>query len=142
MIENTNGSVYHRRTQKDYSLAFKMQVVDEVEKGLLNQDQAQRKYGIQGNATILNWLRKHGTLDWYKSNAMSKGDAPHKKIKELERRIKRLEAEKLILNTAIDVADDLYKTNIRKKFLPLVQQSSESNKGENRATAGSEEQPA
>jgi hypothetical protein len=141
MIENTSGSVYRKRTQKDYSLAFKMQIVDEVEKGLLNQDQAQRKYGIQGNATILNWLRKHGTLDWYKSNVMSKGDAPHRKIKELERRIKRLEAEKLILNTAIDVADELYNTNIRKKYLPLVQQGSAGNKGQETASAGSEEQP-
>ena len=140
MIENTGGSVYHKRTQKDYSLAFKMQVVDEVEKGLLNQDQAQRQYGIQGNSTILNWLRKHGTLDWHKTNPMSKKDAPHKKIRELERRIKRLEAEKLILNTAIDVADEQYNTNIRKKYLPLVQQNSESNKGQGLDIAGSEGQ--
>jgi hypothetical protein len=118
-----------------------MQIVDEVEKGLLNQDQAQRQYGIQGNATILNWLRKHGALDWYKTNPMSKKDAPHKKIRELERRIKRLEAEKLILNTAIDVADEQYNTNIRKKYLPLVQQNSAGNKGKEADIAGSEEQP-
>lgn len=118
-----------KRTQKNYSLAFKLQVVDEVEKGLLNQDQAQRKYGIQGNATILVWLRKHGTLDWNSNTSMSKKSTPNKQIKELEKRIARLEAEKLILNTAIDVADKLYKTNIRKKFLPLVRQNSESNKG-------------
>jgi transposase-like protein len=129
-----------KRTQKDYSLAFKLQVVDEVEKGLLNQDQAQRKYGIQGNATILVWLRKHGTLDWSSKQTMSKKATPNKKIRELEKRIKRLEAEKLILNTAIDVADDLFKTNIRKKFLPLVQQSSGSNKGQVSVTGGSEEQ--
>ena len=139
MVENTGGSVYRKRTQKDYSLAFKMQVVDEIEKGALNQDQAQRKYGIQGNATILTWLRKHGTLDWHKPNPMSGKETPHKKIRELERRIKRLEAEKLILNTAIDVADELYDTNIRKKFLPLVQQSSASNKGESQADTESSE---
>ena len=130
-----------KRTQKDYSLALKLQVVDEVEKGLLSQDAAQRKYGIQGNATILVWLRKHGTLDWSSKQTMSKKATPNKKIRELEKRIQRLEAEKLILNTAIDVADDLYKTNIRKKFLPLVQQSSESNKGKDLATGGSEGQP-
>jgi hypothetical protein len=139
MFENTSGSAYRKRTQKDYSLAFKMQVVNEVEKGLLNQDQAQRQYGIQGNATILNWLRKHGTLDWHKTNPMSKKDAPHKKIRELERRIKRLEAEKLILNTAIDVADEQFNTNIRKKYLPLVQQNSANNKGPQADIAGSEE---
>ncbi len=130
-----------KRTQKDYSLALKLQVVDEVEKGLLSQDAAQRKYGIQGNATILVWLRKHGTLDWSSNQTMSKKAPPNKKIRELEKRIQRLEAEKLILNTAIDVADDLFKTNIRKKFLPLVQQSSESSKGKDLATGESEEQP-
>jgi hypothetical protein len=111
-----------------------------VEKGLLSQNEAQRKYGIQGNATVLVWLRKHGTLDWNSNNPMSKKETPHKKIRELEKRIKRLEAEKLILNTAIDVADDLYKTNIRKKYLPLVQQSSGSNKGTDTATEASGEQ--
>lgn len=139
MVENSGGIVYRKRTQKDYSLAFKMQVVDEIEKGALNQDQAQRKYGIQGNATILTWLRKHGTLDWHKPNPMAGKETPSRKIRELEKRIKRLEAEKLILNTAIDVADDLYQTNIRKKFLPLVQQSSASNKGEQADTESSAE---
>jgi hypothetical protein len=46
-----------KRTQKDYTLAFKLQVVEEVESGLLSQNEAQRKYGIQGNATILVWLK-------------------------------------------------------------------------------------
>lgn len=109
-----------KRTQKDYSLAFKLQVVDEVEKGLLSQDAAQKRYGIQGNATILVWLRKHGSLDWSSKKKMGK-PTPNKKIQELERRIKRLEQEKTILNKAIDIADEMFDTNIRKKYLPLSQ---------------------
>ncbi len=35
-----------KRTQKDYSLSFKLQVVNEVEKGYITYPQAQRKYGI------------------------------------------------------------------------------------------------
>lgn len=141
MVENTGVSAYRKRTQKDYSLAFKMQVVDEIEKGALNQDQAQRKYGIQGNATILTWLRKHGTLDWHRPQPMPGKEVPHKKIRELERRIKRLEAEKYILNTAIDVADELFHTDIRKKYLPLVQQNSASSKGQTQADTESLEEP-
>lgn len=111
-----------KRTQKDYTLAFKLQVVEEVESGLLSQDAAQRKYGIQGNATILVWLRKHGRLDWSpKPESMAKKKpTPNKKIAELEKKIKRLEAEKFILNTAIDVADEQLKTDIRKKYLSLL----------------------
>lgn len=110
-----------KRTQKDYTLAFKLQVVEEVESGKLSQDAAQRKYGIQGSATILVWLRKHGRLDWSpKQNNMGKKPAPNKKIAELEKKIKRLEAEKMILNTAIDIADETLNTNIRKKYLSLL----------------------
>lgn len=110
-----------KRTQKDYTLAFKLQVVEEVESGQLSQDAAQRKYGIQGNATILVWLRKHGRLDWSpKPNVMGKKPAPNKKISELEKKIKRLEAEKNILNMAIDIADETLNTDIRKKYLSLL----------------------
>ena len=71
----------HKRTQKDYTLAFKLQVVDEVEKGELSQDAAQRRYGIQGNATILVWLRKHGRLDWTAKANMSKKPGLTKKLR-------------------------------------------------------------
>ena len=110
-----------KRTQKDYTLSFKLQVVEEIERGQLSQDAAQRKYGIQGNATILVWLRKHGRLDLSpKQNSMGKKPAPNKKIAELEKKIRRLEAEKMILNTAIDIADETLNTDIRKKYLSLL----------------------
>ncbi|GAB3549483.1 hypothetical protein GCM10027343_31320 [Noviherbaspirillum agri] len=41
-----------KRTQRDYALAFKLAVVDEVEKGELTYKQAQRRYGIQGRSTV------------------------------------------------------------------------------------------
>ncbi len=53
-----------RRSQRDYSLAFKLAVVYQVEKGELNYKQAQDRYGIQGQSTVLVWLRKHGCQDW------------------------------------------------------------------------------
>jgi hypothetical protein len=42
---------------------------------------------------------------------------PKSQISELEKKIKRLEAEKEILNRAIDIADDTLGTEIRKKYL-------------------------
>lgn len=106
-------------------MAFKLQVVDEVEKGVLSQNAAQRKYGIQSGATILVWLRKHGRLDWLPKSGMKKKAPPNKKIKDLEKRIRYLEAEKEILNRAIDIADDMFDTDIRKKYLPLSQSASD-----------------
>lgn len=129
---------YSKRTQKDYSLAFKLQIVDEIEKGHLSYKQSQVKYGIQGRSTVLIWLRKHGTLDWTSKTPMKKKAPPKTYISELEKKIKRLEAEKEILNRAIDIADDMFDTEIRKKFLPLSQAVSDK-QGQNAANTQSEQ---
>lgn len=118
---NTTNKDHSKRTQKDYSLAFKLQIVDEIEKGHLTYKQSQKKYGIQGRSTVLIWLRKHGTLDWKSKTPMKKKAPPKTYISQLEAKIKRLEAEKEILNRAIDIADDMFNTEIRKKYLPLSQ---------------------
>ena len=46
-----------RRSQRDYSLAFKLSVVQQMESELTYKEQ--RRYGIQGRSTVLVWLRKH-----------------------------------------------------------------------------------
>ncbi|WP_213524053.1 transposase [Nonlabens sp.] len=55
---------YAKRTQKDYSLSFKLQIVEEIESGQLDRLSAHLKYGIQARSTITTWLRKYGTFDW------------------------------------------------------------------------------
>lgn len=107
-----------KRTQRDYSLAFKIGVVKEVEKGELTYKQAQRKYGIQGRSTVLVWIRKHGILDWKELSTMSNKKTPEQRIKELEELLAREKEKVHILNTAIDIADEMLKTDIRKKYLP------------------------
>ena len=84
-----------KRTQRDYTLAFKLAVVDEVEKGELTYRQTQQRYGIQGRSTVLKCLRKHGRQDWgnlkgpnqHGSDPVSKQpkpQTPEQRIKELE----------------------------------------------------------
>lgn len=120
-----------KRTQRDYTLGFKLQVVSQVEKGDFTYKQAQKYYGIQGRSTVLVWLRKYGNLDWSKPRIhnMSKSkESPAQKIKRLE---KELEDEKLknkVLNRMIDISDKQYGTQIRKKY--SSQQSSNSSKRE------------
>ena len=113
-----------RRSQRDYSLPFKLQVVHEVEKGELSYKKAQRKYGIQGRSTVLIWLRKHGTLDWRSNNPMKGKQTPQQKIRALEKKLKRLELEKEILNKAVEIADDQLGTDIRQKYLDLLSKAS------------------
>lgn len=90
-----------KRTQRDYSLAFKLTVVDQVEKGEMTYIQAQERYGIQGRSTVLVWLRKHGQLNWSKGiekpttvgNSMPDSPStqtPEQRIKELEQHFRKL----------------------------------------------------
>jgi transposase-like protein len=129
-MKEQEGKSYQRKTQRDYSLAFKLEIVNAVEKGELTYKQAQLRYGIQGRSTVLVWLRKHGRLDWKESEAMKK-DTPNKKIRELEKKLKRLEQEKEVLNRAIDIADSQLNTDIRKKYLSLLLSATEQAQSEN-----------
>jgi len=122
-----NAPPRNRRSQRDYTMGFKLSVVAQVEKGEMTYKQAQKAYGIQGRSTVLVWLRKHGNLDWRKPSIhyMHKlKETPAQKIKRLE---KELEDERLrneILNTMIDISDQQYGTSIRKKFSPKPSGSS------------------
>jgi transposase-like protein len=135
-MKSEDISIYQKKTQKDYSLAFKLQVVDEVEKGELTYKAAQLRYGIQGKSTVLVWLRKHGRLDWKESEAMKK-DTPNKRIRELEKKLKRLEQEKDGLNRVIDIADSRLGTEIRKKYLSLLSAATEQAPESNDTALGS-----
>ena len=110
-----------RRSQKDYSMAFKMAVISDVEKGILTYKQAQKQYGIQGRSTVLVWLRKHGNLDWvipHRHVYLSKmKETPAQKIKRLERQLADEKLKTKILNGMIEYADQNLGTAIRKKLL-------------------------
>jgi transposase len=107
-----------KRTQQDYSLAFKLQVVGEIERGELNYDQADRKYGIQGNTTVSIWMKKYASLAWKQNPTVTNKKTPEQRIKELEELLAREKEKVFVLNTAIDVADQMLEANIRKKYLP------------------------
>ena len=110
-----------KRSQRDYTLGFKLAVVAEVEQGDLTYKQAQKKYGIQGRSTVLVWLRKHGRLTW-DLNPSAMPQTPNQRIKELEaqlaasqKQLKEAELKARLLDTIIDVAEGQMGIQIRKK---------------------------
>lgn len=66
-----NEREYVKRTHKDYSYAFKLSVVREVENGELGIKAAARKYGIQAHSTVTKAARS--TLATEASLALSAG---------------------------------------------------------------------
>jgi transposase len=130
---NIGKKNHSRRTQKDYSLAFRLQIVDEVEKGHLTYRQSQKKYGIQGRTYGFELVKKTRNFGLESKIPMKKKAPPKTYISQLEAKIKRLESEKEILNRAIDIADDMFNTEIRKKYLPLSEEVSRE-QGEEKAS--------
>ena len=119
--EKQNSPGGKKRSQRDYNMGFKLAMVSQVEKGEMTYKQAQELYGIQGRSTVLVWLRKYGTLDWYNpQTAMGPKpkETPAQKIKRLERELSDERLKNEILNMTIDRADKKYGTAIRKKILP------------------------
>ena len=107
-----------KRTQRDYSLAFKLSVVHQVEKGEMTYKQAQAYYGIQGKSTVLVWLRKHGTLNWnLPSERDMKKETPEQKIKRLEQELQEKDDYAYLLEETIKKVDEIKGTSFRKKFL-------------------------
>ena len=119
-----------KRTQRDYTLAFKLSVVDQVEKGELTYKQAQERYGIQGRSTVLVWLRKHGRQSWgdaassrltmsipTKSPNADAGVSltPEQKIKALEVQLREARQKAQLFEAVLDVLKKDYGVRVVKK---------------------------
>ena len=123
---------YVKRTQKDYSISFKFQVVQEIESGQLSRTEACHKYGIQAKSTIREWLRKYGNFDWENQSNLTVAKTPEQKILELEAKVKLLEKQKaraehlteradkksILFDMLVDLAEKEYDIDIRKNYSP------------------------
>lgn len=116
-----------KRTQRDYSLSFKLGVVDQVQKGELSYKQAQDRYGIQGRSTVLTWIRKHGRpavsqASWSfqgktmkRQTALSLPLTPDQRIKQLEVQLRDATEKAQLFEAVIDVLRKDYGVKLVKK---------------------------
>jgi len=140
-MEKREKVVYEKRSQKDYSMSFKLGVVQEVESGILSVTGAKRKYGIQGRSTVVNWLRKYGTFDWENQTPSNMPQSKEQRLMELEAKVKLLEKQRamlehqversdkkaIIFDMMIDIAEKEYNISIRKNSSPEQSTSTEKN---------------
>jgi len=114
-----------KRTQRDYTMAFKLAVVEQVEKGELTCGQAQVRYGIQGSSTVLMWLRKHGRQSWGRaaSSAAMPIDktaappTPEQRIKELETQLAQAQEKARLFEAVLEVLKKDHGVRVVKKPL-------------------------
>lgn len=127
-----------KRTQRDYSLAFKLSVVDQVEKGEMTYKQAQSRYGIQGKSTVLTWLRKHGRLNWRDSTSINRHQqgacmlskktklTPEQRIKELEQELAEEKLKAQFFEGVVKVMKEDFGVSLTKKRLASLSRKNRS----------------
>jgi transposase len=140
-MKKVESIFYVKRTQRDYSVSFKLQVVREIESGELSTTAACRNYGIQARSTVVNWLRKYGNFDWEYQTPSNMPKSREQQIMELQQRVKLLEKQKnllekqledsdkksIIFDMMIDLAEKEYNIPIRKNSLPEQSSSTKRN---------------
>ena len=119
---------YVKRTQRDYTMPFKMAVVEEVERTGIGVCAVARKYGIQSESTVTAWLRKFGNFDVANKTNKPMEKSKEQRLLELEARVKLLERQNSRLqhelemkdhkvaffDMMIDMAEEEFKIDIRK----------------------------
>ncbi len=112
---------------KYYSEELKIKIIKEVLNGNLSKAEANRLYEIRGKSSILEWTRKYSGEQGYdkrgrplnSKNMQIKNDklsAQSRRILELEESLRIEKLKVRLSNTMIDIAEEEYGINIRKKF--------------------------
>jgi transposase-like protein len=100
-----------------FSQAFKKKVVAEFEKGFLNKDQLQEKYGLRGNSTVLKWCRKYGKLHYAQKGELGRPmkDPQKQRIKDLEKQLADAKLQIEAYQKLIEISEAEEKISILKK---------------------------
>jgi transposase-like protein len=109
---------------KDYTMSFKLQVVNEIENGTLTASQEIECYGIQARSTVSRWMCKYGNFDWHHKTPFSMAREKtsqqllleleadnlllRKQNKTLERQLDQAYKKAIILDMIIDFAEKEY----------------------------------
>ena len=124
-MEQLKVTLKTSKPQKQYSEAFKKQVVKEFEQGLLNKDQLQAKYSIGGNGCILSWCRKYGKFAYPKQTSTGRPmkDPQKQRIKELEAKLKAAEQKIIVYYKLIEITNHELDQDVIKKIEARLSES-------------------
>lgn len=110
--------------RKQYTEAFKLQVVRDIERGKVTATEVGRKYGINGTLTIPRWLKRysrskasHGLVTRpTQGQEVNKLAFLEQRNKELEQVIAKLTIEKVALDALIEEAQLHLGVDLKKTF--------------------------
>ena len=106
--------VVSKPTYQGYSYGFKVAIVERIENGQISQNQASKEYDVS-KGSIHKWIKKYGNLD--KKLRDMVGKSPQQKIKELQKKLRAAERKVLVWEAAMEIVEDEYGVDVKKKFL-------------------------
>ena len=111
-----------QRRQRHFSENFKRDKVRELEIGLTRICELSRQYEVS-TANIYRWIAKFGSMKQKKERLIVEGHSDTRELLELKKKVAELEriiGQKQILidfkDKMIDIAEETYKVDIKKKF--------------------------
>lgn len=123
MTSKKNGTMTRaERQNRQFSESFKVKKVQEIERGIARISEICREYEVSDNA-VRKWLTKYSTMKKKPERMIveSKSDTQtiielKKQIAELERLLGQKQVQLDFKDAMIDVAEELYKIDIKKKL--------------------------
>jgi len=119
--KNFTMTIQERRFRR-FSDSFKIQKVQEIERGVTRVADICKEYEVT-TANIYRWISKFGSMKNKPERIIVEPQSDTKKILELKRKVAELEqiiGQKQILlefkDKMIEIAEETYKVDIKKKF--------------------------
>lgn len=110
------------RKRRRFSESFKRKKVQEIESGQVKISEICRVYQIRRTA-VYKWLYKYGSMQQKKERLIVETESDTQKVMELQKRVAELEriiGQKQIeidfKDKMIDLAEEVYRVDIKKKF--------------------------
>lgn len=111
-----------QRRLRTFSENFKREKVRELEIGLTRVSELSKQYEVS-TTNIYRWIAKFGSMKHKKERLIVEGQSDTKELLELKKKIAELEriiGQKQILldfkDKMIDIAEETYQVDIKKKF--------------------------
>lgn len=116
-----------KKTYKRYSVAFKRQLVRQIEAAELTISEARRRYNIGGATTVQRWLRQYGKHDHtteeqriIMAEDVDRTRALEEKNQKLESALAEAHLKILTLESTLEVAKDDLGADVKKSIDTLL----------------------
>ena len=126
LTDHMEGFQEKKINYNDYEVSFRRWLVSEIDSERMSMQEARDRFSLPKwdyKMLIRRWQNRYSDAIHLSLRAMSAKErtdikALEKRIRELEKQLERAQMKNVALDTMIDIAENDYKLEIRKKYGP------------------------